>query len=137
MLMQLFEVAVPPTGDLLGFMARLRGANAIITYGSFSDVFNEIFSCNETLGANWRDYRDVSQFGEVLQSCDLEDLGFSGSKFTWDNRREAHKNIQKRLDQFVATLTWRDLLDLFVSNPSGLKNKDALRLLNKLGLHRL
>jgi hypothetical protein len=40
-------------------------------------------------------------FKECLDDCGLSDLGFSGPKFTWTNKKEHDSNIQVRLDRDV------------------------------------
>jgi hypothetical protein len=41
-------------------------------------------------------------FWECLQDCHLVDLGFSGPKYTWNNRQQGQDNIRVRLDRAVA-----------------------------------
>ena len=39
-------------------------------------------------------------FKECLDKCNMVDMGFNGSKFTWTNRREISSLIQERIDRF-------------------------------------
>jgi hypothetical protein len=48
-------------------------------------------------------------FREVIQYCGFTDLGFSGTPYTWDNRRENLHNIKVRLDRALADERWLDL----------------------------
>ena len=41
--------------------------------------------------------------------CNLLDLGFSGPKFTWTNKRDIGNLIQERLDRCWATPSWKVL----------------------------
>lgn len=64
--------------------------------------FNEILSPGEETGGDDRPFSDMLRFRNVLDCCDLMDMGYVGPKLTWDNRREDGANIQERLDRFVA-----------------------------------
>ena len=39
-------------------------------------------------------------FKDCLDKCNMVDLGFSGSRFTWTNGREIQDLIQERIDKF-------------------------------------
>jgi hypothetical protein len=43
---------------------------------------------------------------EALEACHLGDLGFSGSQFTWSNRRSDGSFTRERLDRAVADPEW-------------------------------
>lgn len=51
----------------------------------------------------------MALFRECLQLCELEDLGFSGMSFTYDNEQYGNNNIKVRLDRACADEQWRDL----------------------------
>lgn len=44
-----------------------------------------------------------------MENCELTDLGYSGSKYTWKNCRDGGNFIKERLDRGVANQQWRDL----------------------------
>ena len=46
-----------------------------------------------------------------LDSCKLIDLGFSGSSFTWTNKRFGKANIKERLDRLLCNQSWRHLFE--------------------------
>ncbi len=48
----------------------------------------------------------MNSFRETLISCNLGDLGFRGSKFTWRNYREDGGFVKEWLDRGVATPAW-------------------------------
>ncbi|XP_019189008.1 PREDICTED: uncharacterized protein LOC109183382 [Ipomoea nil] len=48
----------------------------------------------------------VRGFNEVLQECDLSDLGMSGYEFTWEKGRGTEHWIEERLDRAVASTAW-------------------------------
>ncbi|PON92153.1 Endonuclease/exonuclease/phosphatase [Trema orientale] len=68
--------------------------------------FNEFLHLNEKKGGLDPGNQNIEAFRKVLEECKLDDLGFSGPKLTWDNRREEEVNIQERLDRFVANEGW-------------------------------
>ena len=48
----------------------------------------------------------VDAFKEALESCQLQDLGFKGYSFTWNNKRLGEANTKIRLDKGVANEAW-------------------------------
>ena len=49
----------------------------------------------------------MNAFREALEHCHLEDLGFRGYEFTWNNKRPGEANIRERLDRATTTIDWR------------------------------
>ena len=43
---------------------------------------------------------------DCLDKCNMIDLGFSGPRFTWTNRREIQGLIQERIDRFFVNPSW-------------------------------
>lgn len=52
-------------------------------------------------------YKHMEEFGQVLDSCGLADLGFWGYPFTWNNKRPGTANTRQRLDRVVANVVWK------------------------------
>jgi hypothetical protein len=48
----------------------------------------------------------MEAFREALEDCQLNDLGFIGSKFTWYNNREDEYFTKAWLDRAVANPDW-------------------------------
>jgi hypothetical protein len=48
----------------------------------------------------------MEAFRDTLLACQLSDLGFRGSKFTWSNKRGSEDFVQERLDRALATEGW-------------------------------
>lgn len=48
-------------------------------------------------------------FRQVLENCELSDLGFRGSKYTWSNCWDSLEFTKEMLDQRVANSIWRGL----------------------------
>ena len=48
----------------------------------------------------------VDAFGDALESCQLQDLGYKGYPFTWNNKRPSEANTKIKLDRAVANKDW-------------------------------
>lgn len=48
----------------------------------------------------------MANFWEVLAHCDLHDVGFSGTPWTYNNKQKGDQNVRVRLDRAVASLSW-------------------------------
>ncbi|MBA0729118.1 hypothetical protein Golax_020420, partial [Gossypium laxum] len=53
-----------------------------------------------------RDERMMETFRRMLEECQLNDVGFEGSWFTWERGNLPETNIQERLDRGVANTDW-------------------------------
>lgn len=73
--------------------------------------FNEALSRNEHLSRGDRGENQIRLFRECPEDCDLVDLGFSGPKYTWNNRQEGNSNVKVRLDRAVANGQFIQLFD--------------------------
>ncbi|CAO2207064.1 unnamed protein product [Urochloa humidicola] len=71
--------------------------------------FNEAMWGFEHFSATARPERQMANFRDVLNACELMDLGFVGLPFTYDNGRSGAANVKVRLDHAVADTGWRDL----------------------------
>ena len=45
-------------------------------------------------------------FKECLNKCSMIDIGFSGPRLTWTNKREEQALIQERIDRFFVNPSW-------------------------------
>jgi hypothetical protein len=64
-----------------------------------SGDFNEtLYSC-EHFSEHDREEWQMRAFREVTEDCGLQDLGFSGLPYTWDNRQEGSSNVKARIDR--------------------------------------
>ncbi|KAK4729617.1 hypothetical protein R3W88_022605 [Solanum pinnatisectum] len=68
--------------------------------------YNVVTSIEEKLGGVPYNMRKSIDFISVIEACGLVDLGLSGQKFTWTNKRGIHHRIWKRLDRALANDTW-------------------------------
>ncbi|XP_073353910.1 uncharacterized protein [Aegilops tauschii subsp. strangulata] len=53
----------------------------------------------------------MQAFRDMLETCALSDIGFSGVPYTYDNMRSGNANVKVRLDTAVATPAWRNMFD--------------------------
>ena len=58
------------------------------------------------MGVHARALPRILAFSEVVNRCQLEDLGFRGGTYMWDNYREDLANVRARLDRALATSSW-------------------------------
>ncbi|KAL0382905.1 UNVERIFIED_CONTAM: hypothetical protein Scaly_0577800 [Sesamum calycinum] len=70
--------------------------------GDFNDVMSQV----EKKGGKPFASTSRNALGDELNFCNLIDLGFSGYRFTWSNKRPGMTNIQSRLDRGVANVEW-------------------------------
>ena len=54
----------------------------------------------------------IDSFHAALEACQLEDLGFKGNLYTWNNNRPRNENTKLRLDRVVAIKEWRNKFQL-------------------------
>ena len=69
--------------------------------------FNAILHAGEKLSAYTPPFKQKAEFGSILDSCGLLDLGFRGYPFTWNNKRPGRANTRQRLDRVVSNIGWR------------------------------
>jgi endonuclease/exonuclease/phosphatase family metal-dependent hydrolase len=71
--------------------------------------FNEAMWPFEYFSATKRFETHMLAFRDMLETCELVDLGFSGLPYTYDNKRRGRANVKVRLDRVVADNRWRNL----------------------------
>ncbi|XP_059455195.1 uncharacterized protein LOC132185439 [Corylus avellana] len=91
-------------GESWSLLSHLRGFSPVpwLCVGDF----NEITHQSEKLGASRRRESQMEAFRAVLEECYLGDLGFSGPKYTWSNKRQDDTFTQERLDRGVGNSSW-------------------------------
>ena len=58
-----------------------------------ASVFNKITKQSEKLGGRLRPYTQMQIFKEALDECELMDLGFKGSPYTWSKHYRSGASI--------------------------------------------
>ncbi|KAK4252766.1 hypothetical protein QN277_014312 [Acacia crassicarpa] len=69
--------------------------------------FNDLLSQSEKEGGNPRAMRKIINFQGFLSDCNLMDLEFKGSQFTWCNKRDG-AIVRERLDRALGNVEFRD-----------------------------
>lgn len=69
----------------------------------FIGDFNEIVHSWEKVGGAVQSATQMRKFRSTLEECNLGDLGYRGSKFTWSNKQASDRFVKERLDHAVAT----------------------------------
>ena len=69
--------------------------------------FNSIFEANEKEGGRNGTISAHNDLNNLMFDLGAVDLGFSGAKFTWCNKRWGSGCIRERLDRGIANTSWR------------------------------
>jgi hypothetical protein len=51
-------------------------------------------------------------FRQAVEDCSLQDLGFSGVSFTWDNKQQGNANVKARLDRSFVNAEFLQLFEM-------------------------
>lgn len=68
--------------------------------------FNEILSNEEKFGAASKSFSQMERFREALEDCELSNLGYKGSKYTWSNKREGSGFTKEMIDRALGNSVW-------------------------------
>lgn len=63
----------------------------------------------EKYGSIRRPRWQMNDFQTAPEFCNLNDLGFSGPKFTWCNMREGAQYTKERLDRATTNTQWQEI----------------------------
>ncbi|XP_060974657.1 uncharacterized protein LOC115696494 [Cannabis sativa] len=89
---------------MAGDLKRIATNEAWVILGDF----NEIVSKEERIGKKVK-YSEATDFIECVNCCQLEDIKFRGSYFTWSNKRQGNERIWSKIDRVLANKKWMDL----------------------------
>ncbi|KAF5464386.1 hypothetical protein F2P56_014464 [Juglans regia] len=99
--------------------------------------FNEVLSPNEKCGGRIRTDKQIQAFSEVIDDCELLDLGFKGNPFTWCNKREPAQCISERLDRCLANLKWKALFKMASVSHGSVAYSDHVPIKLQLQVNRM
>lgn len=68
--------------------------------------FNETMWQSEHFSRTRRSESNMADFRRVLTDCNLYDLGYKGTTWTYDNKQKGINNVRARLDRAVASPEW-------------------------------
>lgn len=71
--------------------------------------FNKIAALKEKFCGNGRAANLMDDFKTTLEVCKLNDLGFQGPKYAWNNGCEGGEFTKEGLDRVTATVDWCEL----------------------------
>ncbi|XP_062080449.1 uncharacterized protein LOC133785214 [Humulus lupulus] len=76
---------------------------------SLAGDFNDILSVEERIGGHQRP-KVSGAFKECVEFCQVEDVKFTGSFFTWNNKQDKETQIYSKIDRVLANQQWLDKL---------------------------
>lgn len=68
--------------------------------------FNEVLVVRDKFGGRAINSNRSLPFKDCLDYCNMTNIGFTGPRFTWTNRRNINALVQERIDQFFTNLRW-------------------------------
>ena len=68
--------------------------------------FNELMYGAEKEGGNPHPVKQMENFCEVINACNLRDLGYTGQDFTWCRRLGNRGWVRERLDKVLVSTNW-------------------------------
>ncbi|KAK6139303.1 hypothetical protein DH2020_026962 [Rehmannia glutinosa] len=71
--------------------------------------FNEILFPSEKFGGADSIQSGMDNFHTTIERCNLNDLGWSGPRFTWRKGVQNLNNAHEHLDRFLGTQSWTDM----------------------------
>lgn len=72
----------------------------------FIGDFNEIMHGREKEGGNLRPKWQMRNFCEAVNRCNLKDIGYTRSNYTWCRRLGTHGWVRERLDRVLVSTNW-------------------------------
>lgn len=68
--------------------------------------FNEILNYEEKEGGTDSEKRAIPEFREMVEDCDMRDLGYEGSWYTWERGMTTLTRVREKLDHFLGNTSW-------------------------------
>ncbi|KAJ9170090.1 hypothetical protein P3X46_018224 [Hevea brasiliensis] len=76
--------------------------------GDFNDIMFLLRKQGNDIHLRWL----MEGFYSALYDCQLHDMGYTGSRYAWDNHQNDSNSVQERLDRVVATSDWGSLFSM-------------------------
>jgi hypothetical protein len=86
-------------------MMRFLKADCDLPWACIGD-FNEVLRREEQMGPNERDMTQINKFREVVDACQLCDIGYRGLDWTFERRVQGNAYCRVRLDRVLASSEW-------------------------------
>jgi hypothetical protein len=74
--------------------------------------FNEVLRREEQMGPNEREMAQINLFREVVDACQLCDIGYVGLDWTFERRVQGGEYCRVRLDRVLASTEWLEMFPL-------------------------
>jgi endonuclease/exonuclease/phosphatase family metal-dependent hydrolase len=68
--------------------------------------YNEVLHREEHMGVSERSNAQIQAFRETVDMCELLDLGFTGTAWTFEKKVSGGSYYRVRLDRALATASW-------------------------------
>ncbi|XP_059446420.1 uncharacterized protein LOC132177967 [Corylus avellana] len=75
----------------------------------------------------------MESFQQALEDCQLSDLGYKGSRFTWNNGKEDENFTKERLDRAMANQEWCSMFGEYEVRILAARSSDHKPLLVRFG----
>lgn len=72
--------------------------------------FNEVLMGDDKLGGSSINISRALQFQECLDTYRMINIGFSGPRYNWSNRKPFHQLVQERIDRVFVNVEWNSIL---------------------------
>jgi hypothetical protein len=73
-----------------------------------SGDFNIILKCNEKMGGNSPNQKDMDDFQHFVEASSLLELPYKGCYYTWCNQQNQEARIYSKLDRTLGNILWAD-----------------------------
>ncbi|KAL0314691.1 UNVERIFIED_CONTAM: hypothetical protein Sangu_2313500 [Sesamum angustifolium] len=86
----------------ISYLAYMISQHALVIAGDFNEILEQSEKKGGPLRAEWQ----IRNFWNCLTYCELHDMGFLGSPYTWCNNQREPLTMYERLDRVCSTAAW-------------------------------
>ena len=83
-------------------LMQLKGEQPWLVMGDFNDILME----EDRIGARARSKPGI-EFRNCVEQCGLEDIQYSGNRYTWNNKQLGEERICSKIDRIMANEEWK------------------------------